>query len=439
VWIGGFFFRVLCKFTTEGVKVFDCRFINAILIQTQSLPQIIPAQLRKEIKMIKLIRLLLVSTLILITLTSCFLTDTSTPQAQIALATPTLAPTTISLTVQADASTLTSVGQVIKYTFTVKNTGTAAVTGPIAVTGATCPELSTIGNSDANFDAGETFICTSQYIVTQADFDKGSVATITTATVSGINSNAVNTTLTKALPAVLNLTKTASPVTFNQAGELITYTYIIMNSGSTTLGPAQFTVTDTGFATPINCGNAETTIAPTATLTCTAVYTITQANVDAGSVSTSATASGGGAAASPSVNVTVTKGGAVVTPSNPNLTAGSTIQHRVVSGEWVWQIARCYGADPAKVLQSNPQLSNPGFISPDTTITVPNIGSFSKIYGPPCVGTHTVQSGDTWVSIAQRYNADPTVLQMVNKNILTVGQVIKVPLNSAGAALPIAK
>lgn len=388
--------------------------------------------------MTKLIRSFLVSTLILTVLTSCFLTDPAT-QAQVALATPTLAPTTIGLTVQADASSLTSVGQVIKYTFTVKNTGTAAVTGPIAVTGATCPELSTVGNLNANFDPGEMFTCTSQYTVTQADFDKGSVAVITTATVSGINSNAVSTTLTKALPAVLNLTKTASPVTFNQAGEIITYTYVIMNSGSTTLGPAQFTVTDTGFATPINCGNADATIAPAATLTCTAVYTITQANVDAGSVSTSATASGGGAAASPSVSVTLTKGGAVVTPSNSNLPAGSTIQHRVVSGEWVWQIARCYGADPAKVLQSNPQLPNPGFISPDITITVPNIGSFGKIYGPPCVGTHTVQSGDTWVSIAQRYNADPTVLQMVNKNILTVGQVIKVPLNSAGAALPIAK
>jgi uncharacterized repeat protein (TIGR01451 family) len=342
--------------------------------------------------------------------------------------------------VKADAANLTAVGQVIKYTHTVKNTGAAAVTGPVAVTGAVCPELVSVGNLDANFDAGETFACASEYTVTQADLDRGSVATITTATVSGINSNAVTTTITKALPAVLNLTKTANPVTFDKVGQVITYTYVIMNSGTAPLGPAQFIVTDAGISAPINCGDAAASIAPAATLTCTAPYTITQADMDAGSVSTGATASGGGAAVSPSVSTTVTKGTAVVdTPSNSNLTAGSTIQHRVVIGEWVWQIARCYGADPAKVLQANSQLRNPGYISPDTTITVPNIGSISKIYGPPCVGTHTVQSGDTWDSIALKYNADATILKMVNKNTLTIGQTLTVPLNSAGGALPVGK
>jgi len=387
----------------------------------------------------KLIRSFLVSTLTLMVLASCSLTATETP-AEVALATPTLAPTTIELTVQTDATALTAVGQVIKYTHTVKNTGAASVTGPVAVTGAVCPELASVGNLDANFDAGETFTCTSEYAVTQADLDNGSVATITTATVSGINSNAVTTTVTKALPAALNLTKTANPVTYDQVGQVITYTYVIMNSGTTPLGPAQFTVTDVGISAPINCGDAAASIAPATTLTCTAAYTITQADMDTGSVATGATASGGGAAASPSVSVTVTKGAAVVvTPSNSTLTAGSTIQHKVATGEWVWQIARCYGADTAKVVESNPQLSDPGYISPDTIISVPNIGSVGKIYGPPCVGTHTVQTGDTWVSIAQKYNADPTVLQMVNKNILTVGQAIKVPLNSAGAGLPVVK
>jgi LysM repeat protein len=422
----------------KAFKVFDCRFINAILIQTQFLPYILPARLRKEIKMTKLLRSFLVSTLILMTLASCSLTSTAA-QTEIALATPTLAPTTIELAVKADATSLTAVGQIIKYTYTVKNTGAAAVPGPAAVTGATCPEINSVGNLDANFDAGETFDCKSEYTVIQADLDKGSVVTITIATVSGVNSNAVTTMVTKAQPAVLNLTKTANPVTYDQVGQIITYTYVIMNSGTTPLGPAQFTVTDTGFSAPINCGDAAATIAPAATLTCTTPYTISQADMDTGSVSTSATASGGGAAASPSVSATVTKGAVVVNPSNSTLTAGSTIQHRVTNGEWVWQIARCYGADTAKVIQSNPQLPNPGYISPDTIITVPNIGSVSKIYGPPCVGTHTVQSGDTWESIALKYNADVTVLKMVNKYVFTIGQTLTVPLNSAGGVLSLPK
>jgi LysM repeat protein len=115
---------------------------------------------------------------------------------------------------------------------------------------------------------------------------------------------------------------------------------------------------------------------------------------------------------------------------------GSTIKYQVVAGDWLWQIARCYGADPNKVIEANPQIADPAQISPNTTVTVPNIGSAGKIYGPPCVTTHTVQSGDTWNSIALKYNADLTVLQMVNSNTLTNGNVLKVPLNSAGITSP---
>ncbi len=393
------------------------------------------SRLRKEIKMTKPIRSLLVSSLIILTLTSCSLGSSGAAQAEVVLATPTLAVTTIELSVQADAAALTSVGQLIKYTYAVKNTGASGVPGTLAVTGAVCPQINSVGNLDGAFDVGEMFVCTSEYTVTQADLDKGSITKITTAMVSGINSNAVTTTISKATPAVLGLSKTASPVTYDQVGQIITYTYVIMNNGTTTLGPAQFTVTDAGLSGPVSCGEPTSSLTPGATLTCTAAYTITQANMDAGSVSTAASAAGGGAATSQTASATVTKGAVVVptTPSNSSLTAGSTIQHKVANGEWLWQIARCYGADPAATFKANSQLSDLAEISPNMIVTVPNIGSAGKIYGPPCVGTHTVQAGDTWASIALKYNADPTVLQVVNKNILSVGQVIKVPLNSAGA------
>lgn len=385
----------------------------------------------------------LISALMISILSACSLfgggDDTQTAMA---LATPTLAPTTIELTVQSDATILTAAGQVINYTYTVKNTGTVAVPGIIVLTNnATCPTINTIGNQDGNLDPGESVPCTAQYTVVQADFDAGSITNTATAIVNGINSNLATMTISKAPPAALNLTKTANPVNYDQLGQIITYTYVIMNSGTITLGPAQFTVTDSGFSTPINCGDATASLNPTATLTCAAVYAITQVDLDAGSVATSATASGGGAPASPPASVTITKGAGTVVnpPSDPNLTAGSTVQHKVAAGEWLWQIARCYGADPAKTLQANPQLPDPRRISPDMIVTVPNIGSVGRMYGPPCVGKHTVQAGETWDSIAQKYNADPLILQMVNVNDLTPGRVLKVPLNSAGAALPVEK
>ena len=379
--------------------------------------------------MTKMLSSLLVSTLILMALASCSLFTTKS-QADIALATPTMALTTIDLGVQADSPFLTAIGQIIKYTHTVKNTGAAAAPGPVAVTGAACPAINSVGNLDANFDAGEILTCKSEYVVTQADLDKSGVTVISVATVSGINSNVVTTTIPKSPPLLLNLSKTANPGTYDQTGQVITYTYIITNSGTTNMGPAQFTVRDSGFSIPINCGEPAASLAPSATLTCTANYSITQSDVDAGSVSTNATASIGGTAISQPVSTTITKG--ALTQSTSNLTAGSTIQHKVKTGEWIWQIARCYGADTAKVLQSNPQLSKPGSISPDMIIVVPDIGSAGKIYGPPCVAAHTVQSGDTSGSIALKYNADVDVLKMVNKNIFVVGQVLNVPLNSAG-------
>jgi LysM repeat protein len=393
----------------------------------------------KDVKMTKLIRSLILSAVIMTILTSCSLFNNDTQDATIQ-ATPALLPTgvVIELTVQADTSVpFTTVGQVIKYNDNVKNIGTLSATGPVTIPGATCPEINTVGNKDAVLDVNEVVVCTSSYTITQADLDKGSVTTITMATVGGVNSNQVTTTVATVPPAILKLTKTASPVTYDQVGQIINYTYVITNSGVTTLGPAQFIVTDAGLAAPINCGAATTTLAQNATVTCSAVYTITQANMDAGSVSTSATASGGGVPPSQPASATVTKGTSSA-PSNPNFVAGSTITHQVADGEWLWQIARCYGADPVKVSAANPP--SPAQISPKTSVNVPNIGSAGKIYGPPCIVMYTVQTGDTWNSIAAKYNADPTVTQMANGNTLKVGSVIKVPINSAGAtvAVPVA-
>jgi LysM repeat protein len=386
-----------------------------------------------EMEMKKLIRSSFLSTLLIMTLSSCSLFGGTTTAAEVVQATPTIAPpTTVELTVTANPATLPAVNEVITYTFTVKNIGSVAVPGPASIaTGAVCAEVNTIGNLDVNLDPGESVTCTLAYTVTQADLDADSVSNNAVATVGGINSNTVVTTVSTAPPAVLNLTKTAAPTTFNQTGQAIVYTYVIMNSGTAVLGPTQFSIKDPAFPNPINCGDAAAVIQPLNTLSCTAEYRITDADMGAGSVATSAVASAAGVADSPAVSATVTKEGTQAAAANPNLTVGSTVQHKVVKGEWLWQIARCYGADPAKTLLANPQLPDPAQISPDTIVSVPNIGSVGTIYGPPCIKTHVVQSGDTWDSIARAFNADVIVLQRVNRNTLTVGQTLTIPYNSA--------
>jgi uncharacterized repeat protein (TIGR01451 family) len=86
--------------------------------------------------------------------------------------------------------------------------------------------------------------------------------------------------------AALSLVKAASPITYLQTADLISYTYYLTNTGSVTLqGP--ITVTDD--QTNVTCP-ATNTLAPTAGIQCSAVYTVTQDDLDAGSVTNTAIA-----------------------------------------------------------------------------------------------------------------------------------------------------
>ena len=385
----------------------------------------------------KFIRYFLLSALAGLLLQSCNLARSTSgnPFQSLSQPTPSLSQVvTIQLAVQVDPpGAFNQFGQNIIYSYSIKNIGGTSVPATVSVSGVEikCPDMNTVGNHDTVLDGGETLVCTSTHTITQADLDQGQVTNIATADVSGVKSNQVTTT-TPVGPNKLVLAKTANPLAYNAAGQQIVFTYVIKNSGGAPLGPTQFTVNDAGIGAAFPCGDPNVTLAPNATLTCNANYVITQADLGAASILSSATASGGGIGPSGPAVVNLARSSAP--PSNPgNFTAGTTIQHRVVLGEWLWQIARCYGADPRQVIQANPQLRDPGQIVPDTTLSVPNIGSAGAIYGPPCVVMYTVKSGDTWSSIAQQYSADVSILQQVNPGGLS-GQ-IRVPPHSAGSTV----
>jgi len=106
----------------------------------------------------------------------------------------------------------------------------------------------------------------------------------------------------------ISLVKSASPQTYNAVGTVISYSYVVTNTGNVTLnGPV--TVTDDHVATPA------TVTCPTGHLksgdstTCTASYTITQADIDAGSVTNTATAHANGHDSN-TAQATVTNGAA---------------------------------------------------------------------------------------------------------------------------------
>ncbi len=134
---------------------------------------------------------------------------------------------------------------------------------------------------------------------TKVDNDQIKVVLTNVGGVSNTGSDFLDTAAVKSL----SLTKSASPATYDHVGQAITYTYVIKNTGNVTLGPTQFTVTDDHIGSPLgtafNCGGASTTLAPNGTVTCTATYAITQADLDAGTVTNTATAHGAGRDSAP--------------------------------------------------------------------------------------------------------------------------------------------
>jgi LysM repeat protein len=328
---------------------------------------------------------------------------------------------TMKLTASANPSTYSQAGQQVTFTYVIQYTGTTN----LSQTQFTVSD-NLIGAAPFNCGApttltpNATVTCTATYTITQNDLTAVSVTNIATASAAGVGSSPpASATITRNI-TTLALTTSANPSTYSQVGQAITFTYVIKNVTAGNLGPAQFTVKDNLInANPFNCGPAGTTLASNTTVTCTATYTITQNDMTAVSITNIATASDGGSGSSPSASATVTK-------TNDQ-------QHKVVTGEWLWQIARCYGVNPNNLIADNrDKVPDPDMLKPDTMLIVRNPGTYSKYYGPPCVEPYTVKSGDTWNSIAQAYNADAIVLQMANSSkTLSAGTIVIVPRNSA--------
>ncbi len=93
-------------------------------------------------------------------------------------------------------------------------------------------------------------------------------------------------TSTLTVPALQNpavtLTKSANPTSFSAVGTVITYSYAVTNTGNVTLDPVVVTDPMTNLST-IDCKGV-TSLTPGDSVTCTATYSTTQADVDRGRV-----------------------------------------------------------------------------------------------------------------------------------------------------------
>ena len=204
--------------------------------------------------------------------------------------------------VKTASGTVSKAGDQVLYSFLVTNTGNVSLTGVGVTEGAftgsgSLPSPSCPGTVLA---AGAQMTCTTTYTLTQADVNAGSVANTATATGmdpggSPVTSPESSASVTAAPAPGISLVKSASPS--DQAsftvGQVITYSFLLTNTGNVSLtgvGVIEGAFTGSGSLSAPSCPG--TVLAPGAQMTCTASYTLTQADVDAGTVRNTATATG---------------------------------------------------------------------------------------------------------------------------------------------------
>jgi uncharacterized repeat protein (TIGR01451 family) len=180
----------------------------------------------------------------------------------------------VAMVVAADPASVSRAGDAITYTYTITNTGHVTLTG-INVHD---DLLGNITLAATNLGPGASTSGTATYTVTQTDVDSGAdiVNTATVTTDEGVT-DSDSAVVNVVQQADVQIAVTADPTSVSEAGDVITYTYTVTNTGHVTL--TGINVHDDLLG---NITLAATTLGPGASTSGTATYTVTQADVDSG-------------------------------------------------------------------------------------------------------------------------------------------------------------
>ena len=226
----------------------------------------------------------------------------------------------LQLQISANPTTYTKVGDVITYTYTLTNTGSL----PLGATTLTDSRLGTIsGCAIADGIAVKGSVtCNKTYTVTQADLDVGSLASnVQASALSPYTGTPITASAQVAVDGgVMQLQISAAPKTYSKVGDVITYTYTVSNSGTLPLDAVA--VSDTKLGTIDGCA---TTLLVGASTSCTHGYTITQADLDAGSLTTSGEAVASTTTGTAAIQVTASAKAIVVSGVASGLAPGSDL------------------------------------------------------------------------------------------------------------------
>lgn len=177
-------------------------------------------------------------------------------------------------------------GETISYAFSVKNTGNVTLTNVTladVVSGVTVS-----GGPIASLapQATDTTTFTGSYAVTQADIDAGLKDNTAEACGEDPDEDPADVcdqddeTVNLPQDPGLSISKVATQQSYDAVNDVINYTIIATNIGNTTLNSV--TVTDSVVSNLVCVPANGSSLAPGASMTCTATHTIVQADIDAG-------------------------------------------------------------------------------------------------------------------------------------------------------------
>jgi uncharacterized repeat protein (TIGR01451 family)/LPXTG-motif cell wall-anchored protein len=210
--------------------------------------------------------------------------------------TPAIEDPAVTITETADESAITSVGTLVTFTIKVENTGNVRIDN-VNITN----YLNGISALDCGAFSGTlvpdaSVQCTATYTTILDDLDAGSI--VDNVEVTGTPSGGVlghqSDSLTIPVDASpgLTLVKTADQSTYEAVGDVLTYAITVTNTGKLTISDVDVSdpLADAG---SLSCDYTLPTLQrPGDVLHCTAEHTVTQADLDAGSVVNTASATG---------------------------------------------------------------------------------------------------------------------------------------------------
>ncbi|MGW4379784.1 DUF7507 domain-containing protein [Kitasatospora sp. NPDC004531] len=194
----------------------------------------------------------------------------------------------LSLAKRADLPGPFFAGDTVTYSYTVTNTGNAAVHG-LAVTD---DRVASVVCDATTLNPGQSTTCHGSYTITEEDVEAGRVTNTARASGSDPEGRPVQsppgeaTVETASGASSLSIVKQADVTGSARAGDTVTYTYTVTNTGSTVL--TDVAVRDDRVASVV-CD--ATTLDPGASTTCRGAYVVTEADAKAGHVTNTATAS----------------------------------------------------------------------------------------------------------------------------------------------------